>query len=291
MKFISFLFFVLAAYPISVLPFRVLYVLSDILYFNITYIFRYRRKVILQNLANAFPDMSDGERKVIMKKYYKNLSDVTLENVKMLTISRSEVLKRCKIVNQSMFDSYEKDGKSIIAVSSHYCNWELGGFSIALNANHQLLAAYLPLSNKYFDNLVNKMRKKFGAILVEPERIARAMVEHKENLTISVYIADQAPLHSDQAYWTTFLNQDTPVFTGPEKIAKLVDSPVVYLYMQRIKRGYYTIEVIAINDKPRETEENETTEKQLRVLENIIKERPENWLWSHKRWKRKRTAG
>ncbi|MGQ1908479.1 lysophospholipid acyltransferase family protein [Marinifilum sp. RC60d5] len=274
---------------ISYLPLPVLYFFSDIVYLFVYYIFRYRRKVVTENLKNSFPEKSDKEIKKIRKEFYSHFCDTFIETIKQWTISDEEIKKRCKFLNPEIFDIYQEQNKSIIAILGHYGNWEwLSSFAIWKNI--YVLPIYKPLHNKVFDKMFLKIRKRFGAIPLAKDDTLRTMIKYRNEKkhTTTVFIGDQTPKKNSIHYWTKFLNQDTPILIGTERIAKKLDQVIVFIKMNKIKRGYYEVEFIPLFDNPRETKEFEISEKHTRILENIIKENPAYWLWSHKRWKHKK---
>ena len=278
-------------YLISLLPFPLLYLLSDFVYFILFYCIGYRKKVILTNLRNAFPDKTDAEINVIFKSFYHYLCDLIFEVLKVATISKKTMLKRCKFDPESLaiFSKYADDGKSVILVMGHIGNWEWAGHPFSLLCRQQLYVIYHPLANKRFDSLMHRMRSRFGTRMIAMRTAYKEMIAHKNELTATAFIADQTP-QPENAYWTTFLNQDTPIFKGTEIIAKKMNLPVVYSYIKREKRGYYTMFSSILTDNPAATTDGEISEMHTRRLEQDIIANPETWLWSHRRWKHKRPA-
>jgi len=274
---------------ISYLPFTVLYLFSDIVFFFVYYILRYRKKVVTENLTNSFPEKSEKEIHRIRKEFYSHFCDTFIETIKLWTISKEEMKKRCKFLNPEIFDKYKEQNKNVITILGHYGNWEwLSSFAIWRDANY--LPVYKPLHNKVFDKMFLKIRKRFGAIPVAKDDTLRTMIRYRneEKLSATVLIGDQTPKKNSINYWTKFLNQDTAILIGTERIAKKLDQAVVFIKMTKIKRGYYEVDLIPLFDNPKETAEFEISEKHTRVLEDIIKENPAYWLWSHKRWKHKK---
>jgi Kdo2-lipid IVA lauroyltransferase/acyltransferase len=275
-------------YLISLLPFWFLYRVSDFFFAILYYVLGYRKKVVMENLRNSFPEKSEKELKRIAIAFYKYLCDLFLETFKSLTVSKKEMLLRCTINTdaQKLFKDLSEQKKSIVIVMGHYGNWEWAGNVFDYN-KHQLYVIYHPLSDKYFNNLVIKMRTRFGTKLIEMKSTLRDMVTNRKDITATAFIADQTPF-PENAYWTTFLNQDTPVFIGTEKIASKFNYPVIYISVKRVKRGYYEIFAELLFETPKETKEGEISEAHTRRLEKDIIEQPEIWLWSHRRWKHKR---
>ena len=276
-------------YFISLLPFSVLYLFSDLIYIILFKVIKYRENVVIFNLRNSFPQKSDREIKLIARKFYKYFCDLILETIKTLTISPSDVRKHLYFEDLSLFKKYYEQSKSVIIVMGHFGNWELGGARFGIENLHTLFVIYHPLSNKYFDKLVYKMRTRLGNKLYPMNETLRGMVRDRNKVTATAFIADQTPSQLN-VYWTNFLNQDTPVFTGPEKIARKFNYPVIYVSVKRPKRGLYKIENQLLVEEPEKTSDNEISEKFTRMLENDIFLHPEIWLWTHKRWKHKKPA-
>ena len=258
------------------------------LYIILYYIISYRKKVVYTNLKNSFPEKSEKERKAIAKKFYKHLADLFIENITIHFIKEKEILKRVKFTNIEILTNYYKQNKSVIAVLGHYGNWEYY-LGMPLITKYLFVGVYKKLSNKLFNKLFIKTRSKFGAEPVEMHNTLRTLIKYanEKKLNFAGFVSDQTPTKSESHYWTKFLNQDTPVFLGVEKIAKKTNQPVVFLYMRKVKRGYYQVEIIKLFDNPKETKEHEITECHVKLLEKIIKEEPAYWLWSHRRWKHK----
>ena len=273
-------------YLVALLPFKLLYLFSDFIYFIMITI-GYRKKVIWNNLKNSFPEKSDAEIEVMYKKYYSYLCDLILETLKTLTMTEKEARERCIFHNTEWLDRLHAENKSIIVVMGHYGNWEWAGPSFTLSTLYQLVVIYRPLSNPYFEKMMCKTRTKFGTKITPANNTLRDMVANRKQVTATALIADQAASASS-AYWTTFLKQDTAVFNGPEKIAKKFNYPVVYMNITRVKRGYYEVFPEMMFEKPAETADNEILETFCQRLEKEIHKDPSIWLWSHKRWKHTR---
>ena len=274
-------------YLIASLPFSALYRVSDLLY-PLFKLVRYRKKAIYSNLHNSFPEKSALEIRSIADAYYRYLCDLLLETLKTLKMTEKEARERVKFHGAEWFEKLCQEKKSIILVLGHYGNWEWAGPCISLNTNFQLVVIYRPLSNNYFDQMMVKMRTKFGTRIIPANLTLRSMVANRGLVTATAFIADQAA--PQNAFWTTFLNQDTPVFTGPEKLAIKFDYPVVYLKTKRTGRGYYEVFVELLFDHPKDTISNEISVAFTRRLEQDIMDDPTTWLWSHKRWKHARNT-
>jgi KDO2-lipid IV(A) lauroyltransferase len=276
-------------YLLSLLPFRVLYAISDVFFVVLYYGVGYRKDVVRKNLRNSFPEKTEQEINAICKSFYRYFCDLFLETFKTLTISRASMLKHCSIDPEAekLFNAFADENKSLIIVMGHKGNWEWAGNTFSLCCRQRLYVIYHPLSNKYFNRLVVKMRTRFGTKLIAMKDTFRDMVQHRDELNATAFIADQTPI-PDKAYWMSFLNQDTPVFLGTEKIAQKMKYPIVYVSVKKIKRGYYTLTADTLKMPPYITTEGEITEAHTKRLENDIIEQPETWLWTHRRWKHKR---
>ncbi|MBM3401311.1 MAG: lysophospholipid acyltransferase family protein [Bacteroidetes bacterium] len=272
-------------YLVSLFPFFVLYFLSDILYFFLYYIIKYRRKVVLINLLNSFPGKSKLDIEKIEKRFYHYLADLILETVKSISISAGEIKKRFVIKNPEVLKNYLQNGQSIIAVTGHYGNWEWGSLAIGLELKEKVLVVYKPLSNKRFEGLMNSMRSRFGSVMVPMKQTLKRVLEHKNEPNILILVGDQTPTREESQYFTTFLNQQTAVYLGVEKIAQMLDHPIIYVSINRIKRGYYECIIKSLIDKPGQMDKHVITETHLKELEKTIRNKPEYWLWSHIRWK------
>jgi len=270
---------------VSILPFRVLYFLSDLLFYLIFYLVKYRRKVVQMNLLKSFPDKSKTERYVIEKRFYKHLLDLIFESIKTMSISREQIQKRFVIKNPEVITNYTDSGQSVIAVSGHYGNWEWGTLAFANALNSNVLIVYKPLSNKGFEHLLNRMRARFGAILVPMKQTLRKVIEYKSQTSIVFLVGDQTPPREESNYFTRFLNQQTAIFLGIEKIALKTNYPIIYFDISKIKRGYYECTFKLLVDLPETKDKYEITNIHTQELENIIRNKPEYWLWSHRRWK------
>ena len=268
------------------IPLFILYPLSDFLAWFTSDIIRYRYAVVQENLRNAFPEMSEPERKKLSRKFYVNFTDVLVESFKMLSRNPKLIPSRVKILNPELLQNYQQTGKSIVAVSSHYGNWEWMGVGLQELTGIRCLLTYKPLSSPLMERLMKEVRQLNGGELVSMQQTFRAVSSSKTPV-LSLLISDQAP-HPDNAYWTKFLNQDTPVFLGAERIAKATNSVVVFIAMRRVKRGLYTLEFQELTKDSKSEKEFAITEMHVRALEKLIFEDPSNWLWTHKRWKHKR---
>lgn len=291
MSFVAYNLLLPVIYGISVLPFRLLYLLSDGVYLILYYVLGYRKKVVLQNLRNSFPDKSEKEINRICKDFYHYLCDLFLETFKTLTISKESMLRHCSFSDETLalFRQLAEENQSAVLVMGHKGNWEWAGNTFSILCPQQLYVIYHPLANKHFNGLMYRMRTRFGTKLIAMQDTFRDMVQHRNEVNATAFIADQAP-HPKTAQWLTFLHQDTPVFKGTEKIAQKMNYPVVYVTVQRVKRGYYTVEAQMLTASPATEKEGNITASHTRKLEEDIIAQPATWLWSHKRWKHRREA-
>jgi KDO2-lipid IV(A) lauroyltransferase len=273
------------------MPFFILYRLSDGVYFILYYLLGYRKKVVLANLRNSFPEKNEEEIHLICKKYYHHLCDLFLETIKTLTISRKGLVKHSPLSPEAikLFDRLADQQKSIIVVMGHQGNWEWAGNAFSVLCKQQLYVIYHPLSNKFFNGLMHQIRTRFDAKTIAMRETFKEMLVSKRSgeTSATAFIADQTP-PPESAYWTQFLNQDTPVFRGTELIAKKLNYPIVYASVKKINRGYYIVNAEMLEEHPGQTPEGQISELHTRKLEKNILEQPETWLWSHRRWKHKK---
>ncbi|MEE9461038.1 MAG: lysophospholipid acyltransferase family protein [Bacteroidales bacterium] len=271
---------------ITLLPLPVLYLFSDFVYLILYYLVGYRKQTVYQNLRNSLPYKSPKEIRHIARKFYRQLCDYFIESIYRIHMGEKENARRLHYINPELLQDYYNRGKSIVLLLSHYGNWEWPT-RISKLSYHDILAIYKPLQNKYFDRLFLQLRGQFGAIGIPMDSTLRTLVTYqRNNQPVVLYtIADQRPQWTSIQHWTTFLNQDTPVITGPEKIARRSNIPVYFLNLQKIKRGFYSAEFMLICENPKDVPEFDITRKYLAMLERSILQRPEIWLWSHKRWK------
>ncbi len=275
-------------YAISLLPMPLLYLLADGLYYFLYYIIKYRRQVVTNNLRNSFPNKSTAELKTIEKEYFSYLADLIVEIVKMFSASPAFLKSKYTFTNQELVDKYEAENKSYLFGVGHYGNWEWNTIVTPTLFNAQSLIIYKPLQNEFFNVFFKKAREKSGTKMIRMKTALREIVKHRNQLTVTVFAADQTPTPQDIHYWLPFLNQETAVFSGLEKVAKSTNYPVIFCDMQRVKRGHYACDFKLVCDNPAQTADLEITKKHVALLENRINLEPAYWLWSHKRWKYKR---
>jgi Kdo2-lipid IVA lauroyltransferase/acyltransferase len=239
------------------------------------------------NLRNAFPEKSETEIQAICINYYKYLTDLILETLKTLRMNEKQALERCRFNNTRWLEKLYDEKKSIIIVMGHYGNWEWAGPSFTLTTRFQLNVIYRPLSDPNFERMMSGMRTRFGTRITPQQLTLREMVSSRNETTATALIADQTASPRN-AYWMNFLNQDTAVYEGPDKLARKFNYPVVYMNAKRIKRGYYEVTPELLFSEPANTLENEISDVFMKRLEQEIKQDPVTWLWSHRRWKHKR---
>ena len=279
------------AYPLSLLPLRGHYVFSDILAFFAGRVVKYRRRVLDRNLSESFPDMPRGERRRLEKEFYRWLCDYFFETLKLLTMSERQLRRRLVIENQEMLDEALLEGRSVVMYLGHYANWEwVSALPLVLPRESVPSQAYHPLKNKWMDAFMKRIRTRFGANNVPMKEIGLRLLKWKRagKACVTGLIADQYPgltMH----HFCNFLNHpDTYVITGPERLARVMDARVVYVHMERTKRGYYRMRYQLITDRPKEEPLFALTDRYFELLEANIRENPAHWLWTHKRWKRTR---
>lgn len=275
----------------SLLPLRIHYIISDFLFWLLYKVIGYRRRVVWKNLSASFPEKSQAEQEEIERGFYHFLCDYFVETVKMMTISKKEIKKRMVFKGIEDLDEVIESGQSIALYLGHYCNWEwVTSMPLWVTPKVQCGQIYHPLENKYFDKLLLRSRQRLDALCISMQDTLREVVRYKrEGQPIMIgYISDQAPNWVNIHHWVDFLNQDTPVFTGTERIVKKMNHAVFYVDMRRIKRGYYEAEFKLMTRDPKELEDFKLTDMYFDMLEKSIRRAPEFWLWSHNRWKRTR---
>lgn len=277
---------------ITLFPLRVLYLFSDFIFLLFYYFPSYRRGVVRTNLKNSFPEKTDKEIISIEKKFYHHLCDLFVEVLKLTHMSEKELKKRMIINDTDLLERLHTDKRDIVAVMAHYNNWEwLTIFPIF--TSYKAISIYKPLHDEHFDHLLNSFRSSYGMVLTPMQAIIRELIEDRRKgiNTISTFINDQIPPKNDIRFWTKFLNQDTAIYMGAEKVASKYDMALVYFHIKKLKRGYYSLNIKLLFEHTAGLGEHQITEKHVRFLEDIIREEPAYWMWSHRRWKHKKPAG
>lgn len=274
---------------ITLLPLKILYGISDLLFPLMYYFPGYRRKVVRKNLINSFPEKDLIEIVEIEKKFYHHLCDIFIETFKLTHMSNKQIMKRMRVTNPELLDRLYNDDRDVVAVLGHYGNWEWLRV-LPLLTKLKTISVYKPLKNKHFDNHMIKIRSRNGMVLTPMQHVVREVLENRKRSFRSVYcfVTDQTPPKRDIKFWTDFLHQDTPVYLGAEKIASKYDMAVVYFEFSKTKRGYYNFNIELLFEHTAGLHEYTITEAHVRRLERSIREKPEFWIWSHNRWKHKR---
>ncbi len=280
-------------YPIlwivSMLPFRILYFVSDLLYILMYYVIGYRKKVVKENLNLVFPNKSEAELNIVLKRFYHHLCDMIVESVKSMNISIDSMKSRYKFNNLDIITDYEKQNKSIILMCAHYGSWEWI-FILQTYTTHRSYAIYKRLQNKYFDRLVKSIRARYNSYLITTKETFSVMEEARKKgiLSMSGFASDQSPKKDKARYWADFMGINVPVHTGAEALAKKLDMPIVFFSVKRMKRGFYEATFQTLADKPKSFKDYDITDRFLKLVEDQIIEAPEYYLWTHNRWKHRK---
>jgi len=276
---------------ITLLPLRILYIFSDILFIFLYYFPSYRKKVTIENLRNSFPEKSSEEIALIARKFYRHLSDLFIETFKLTHLSNKELKKRFNISNPELLEKLYNSGRDLVVVHSHFNNWEWL-VCLPLYTKYKNVSIYKPVQNKMFDRFLNNLRSRNNMGLTPTNNVIREIINNRrKNIRVLYgFIADQTPAKPDIRFYTSFLNQETPVFLGIEKIALKYDMSVVLFNVRKIRRGYYNLTVELLFERTRGLPEYKVTETHVKRLEEIIRENPEYWIWTHRRWKYKKSV-
>lgn len=288
MQYLIFLLVYPVLWCISILPFPLLYLFSDFTYLIVYYAIGYRKNTVRQNLALAFPEKTEKERRAIERKSYRHLCDMFLEMIKTLTISETSIKKRFRFTNIETYQALEKEDKSIAMMLAHYASYE---WVISMNYYTKLkgYAIYKRIANPYFDKLVRDIRSKFKAYLITTKETIPVIQENEKNGVRGVYgfASDQSPKASKAYHWGSFMNINTPVHTGAEMLSKKFDMNVIFLRVKKLKRGHYEATFDILSKDVRSIPDYQLTDRFLTLVEQQINEAPEFYLWTHKRWKHK----
>ncbi len=280
--------FYLVVKPLSLLPLSILFAVSDFLSFVFFYVIGFRKKVVLTNMRNAFPEKSEQEIRRLARKFYRHFTDIIVETVRLFSMSKEEMLHRMRIVNPELLDPFFDQGRSVFLAAGHYNNWELAAIGLTAQVRHRAAAIYAPLANPFFDRKMKESRGRFGLVLIPKKEASAFFARTSEPPFLMVMGTDQSPTFNRNVHWTTFLNQDTAVMLGTEKYSQRLNAPTVFGFVRKIARGMYEMTFHLVEAHPTQTTHGEITEKHTRLLEEEILEAPEYWLWTHKRWKRKK---
>ena len=287
MQFLAFILLYPVFWFISVLPMRILFIISDVIYVIIYYIIGYRKKIVRQNLKLCFPEKSDKELLDLEKKSFQHFIDVFMELIKSFTITEKEMSKRLSITNPELLDSYYDQNKSVIFLSGHYANWEWVSFIVERSLKYNMSVVYKQLSNPYFDKIIKKTRIKFGVKFVPTKEFYPEILTNLKNNKIQAYgfLADQNPRWEKIKYWSNFMGVEVPIIVGPETIARKLDLPVFYFQTERIKRGVYQSTFILLEEEPKKAPLYQLTNKYMGELEKQIRKAPEFYFWTHRRFR------
>ena len=278
-------------YAISLLPFWLLYLISDGFFLLVYYIVRYRRKIVWKNLTSSFPEKSEAELQQVSRQFYHWLCDYFVETVKLLSISNEKLLRRIEFRGVEQLEACFDQGQDCAAILGHYCNWEwLSATGLAFKRYPEAVMGliYHPLYNDAFDQLFIDIRKAHGGDCIPKQDILRHLITYKRDNRRSLfgYISDQSPRWKDIHLFLPFLNHDTPVFTGGERIMRKMNNAVFYVDMERPCRGRYICTFRLVTSEPAVLPENEITRRFFQMLEASIRRQPAFYLWTHNRWKR-----
>lgn len=276
-------------YLASLLPYSILYFISDVVYVLIYHVIGYRRKVVRNNIRNSFPNYTEVQRLEIEKKFYHHLCDMIFENAKLLNLRDSEIQKRFTIKNSEEYFKLIQEGKSISLVFGHYHNWEYTAAIAAFYSPTQMYGIYKKLSNSVFDKMYFRMRSRKNFLPIEMAESTKFILKKAIKPFAVILITDQTPSNWELSYWRKFLNQDTPIFLGTEKISQKLDNALVFIKSKRLKRGYLEYEFVVLANSTKDMQEYEITNLHTEYLEKQILEEPAYWLWSHRRWKHNAT--
>lgn len=271
-------------YLLSLLPLRVLYILSDILAALLYYVFGYRRKVVMVNLRIAFPQKSEQELKAIARRFYRNFVDNFIEAIKLFSASPAWIKKHFE-VDPAVFDHLYRKGVRAQLHLGHNFNWEMANLAVPLYTEFPFLVVYMPIKNKAFDKIFYKMRSSTGTILLPATDMKNAMLPFRDKQYLLTLVADQAPGSPSNAYWLNFMGRPTDFLRGPERGARAGELAVVFGQIYKVRRGYYKADVELATENASELPEGELTRMYVRFLEKFLHQHPDMWLWSHRRWK------
>lgn len=271
-------------YIFSLLPFRILYLIGDGFYLLVYYVIGYRKKVVFHNLSMAFPEKTEKERKKIARDFYHNLVDTFLEAIKLISISGNELRRRFD-AEYELINEYMDNGRSVQIMLGHFFNWEVGNLAFSANMKYPFLVVYMPIKNKTFERIFYRMRSKFGTRLLKATRFKEEFAPYAGKQYSLILVGDQNPGDPSKSYWTKFFGQKTPFVKGPEKGARVNDNAVFFCSIYKVKRGYYRADIKLFTENPGSLPEGELTRELASFIEDNVRQRPSNYLWSHRRWK------
>lgn len=274
---------------LALLPFPVLYLFSEVLAFLVWHVFRYRKKVALTNLRHSFPEWTGKEIRRTARRFYRHFADQVLEAFKVFHLDEKQILKRVHFTNPELLEEYYKAGKSVILATAHYGNWEWL-VSLPLITEYHVLVVYKPPRDKRSDYVYERYGSRYGGDAVKLPALPRTLLKHSANKeqTATFLVADQGPVREHIRHWNTLLNQPTPWNEGIDRLAKKTGQPVIYIQLEKLRRGNYQITFHPLCQDAGEAAPHEITDAFTARLESSIRARPELWLWTHRRWKLKR---
>lgn len=288
MDLLTYFLFRCFVFLFRIIPFPLLYLISDGFYFLFYYIAGYRKKVVYENLRSSFPEKSATEIRTIARGFFHHLADVLVESMKAFSMTEAEVVKRYRLEGMEELDELYRQGKPVICVAGHYANWELAGIAAGSQMAHKPVGFYKPMTNKRIDAYIRKTRVKGRSELASITATNETFRKDYGDIPVFYMVADQSPSSPRLAYWMNFLNHDTAVLHGPEKYAHRYNFPVVFAWAEKVRRGYYIARFTMLEKDPAHSAPGQITEKYIRALEQVILENPQYYLWSHRRWKLKR---
>ncbi len=278
---------IILLYPLSLLPLPVLYLLSDAVYLLLYYGMKYRRQIVWDNLRHAFPEKSEAELHAIRKKFYHSFCDQWVETLKLLSMSKKELNRRMK-GNWEVLQAIGAEGKNAYALLGHTFNWEWANVICQYHMPQQYACVYLPLSSKPFDRLMLRIRSRSGAWMVSMKALKTGLSRLKDTQHILALAADQNPSVTEVAEWIPFMNREAPFFRGPEQMARRAKAVVIFAALRKVKRGHYYMNISRYCDDASQTQPGEILRAYVRFMEQQMSAQPENWMWTHRRWKHKR---
>ncbi len=274
------------------LPLWFLYLISDLLFVVVYYGKLYRKKVVLDNLYIAFPEKTQKEREKIARAFYRNFCDFIIETVKSFHISKEEVMKRTRPIGNTLqiAETLAKNKQSIIALVTHHFSWEWVSMACSAELETVVSPVYKQLANKEIDKLIYQMRSQFGAVPLEMKVSNKEIIKPKDISTAYILVADQTPAGHNAQYWTTFFGKEVPFFVGVARLAPQANLPVYFVRITKPKRGHYLYSLEPVTKPPYKIDEKGTDfsilDEYSKIIEDAVRKSPENWLWTHKRWKR-----
>lgn len=269
---------------VSRLPWPIIYLLGDLIFILLYHIVRYRKAIVFNNLAIAFPEMSMNEKKSVAKKFYHQLSDTFLETLKLLTVSKEELSKRF-VVDCNILEQLNNQGKPVHLHGGHFFNWEFLNLAFAIKLSHPFVGVYQPLSNNNFNQLMMYLRSRFGTLLVSSYNFNRDFIKKARGVYVFAIASDQNASNTTHGFWLPLFGKMVPFVAGPERLAIAKDAAVVFVSFYRTGRGFYQCDLQLHTTEPKTTKQGELTLAFRDFLESEIKHRPQNYLWSHRRWK------